>query len=420
MHREAKGEYSDIVEFPFVTGRYAKHPYSLSDLDEIRTVGNGNLKALVRQLGLSKVALGHAVPIDKKTEWITGKLVNLLGAKKPFVQAFLPRREIQIQALKGLIEELSEELGIAEVDILLGNWQRYIKMHTTSEQSAISGCGVIVGTRNHLHNRKLALNYLQQEKEVVAITHGEVANSVMDEPPFGYSERTLCSVLVDYGDYDKDGSYNTPWLMPRQRIYRDGVIASKVYEPRSDIRFPGSRVASGLYIPTIHHGNTLYGPFHAFEDLKYRRWQDAVCRTLKGVTFKVHPKSRSGPIAGVRLEKRPLEVCIKDYDYLVFDYFATGAMLGLVSNKPVIYCDIGLRNLHPGFLNDLKNRCEYVKIDLENLDKNYLTIQLSEALSSQKSFSNEEIKKYVFCKSTKFSWMEIFLQLHSGRPISGI
>ena len=95
-------------------------------------------------------------------------------------------------------------------------------------------------------------------------------------------------------------------------------------------------------------------------------------------------------------------------------------MLGLVSNKPVIYCDIGLRNLHPGFLNDLKNRCEYVKIDLENLDKNYLTIQLSEALSSQKSFSNEEIKIYVFCKSTKFSWMEIFLQLHSGRPISGI
>jgi len=162
----------------------------------------------------------------------------------------------------------------------------------------------------------------------------------------------------------------------------------------------------------------LYGPFHAFEDLKYRKWQDAVCRTLKGVTFKVHPKSRSGPIAGVRLEKRPLEFCIKDYDYLVFDYFATGAMLGLVSNKPVIYCDIGLRNLHPDFLNHLKNRCEYVKIDLENLDKNYLTIQLSEALSSQKSFSNEGIKKYVFCKSNNFSWKEIFLRLNSGKSLS--
>jgi len=418
LQRETKQGYSDSVKFPYITREYAKHPYHLAEFDDVRPTLGKDLKGAVRQFGLSKVALGHAVPIDKKNEGITAKLVNLLGAQKPFIRAFLPKRKIQIQALQGLIHEVSKEFEIPEVDAVLGNWNQHIEMHTTSKQPVISPRGVIVGTRNHLQNRKLAVNYLQQGREVVAVTHGEVSNSVMDEPPFGYSERTLCSVLVDYGDYDKDGSYNTPWLMPRQRIYRDGVIASTVYEPRSDIRFPGSRVASGLYIPTIHHGNTLYGPFHAFEDLKYRRWQDAVCRTLKGVTFKVHPKSRSGPIAGVRLEKRPLEVCIKDYDYLVFDYFATGAMLGLVSNKPVIYCDIGLRNLHPDFLNHLKNRCEYVKIDLENLDKNYLTIQLSEALSSQKSFSNEGIKKYVFCKSNNFSWKEIFLRLNSGKSLS--
>jgi len=418
LQRETKQGYSDSVKFPYITREYAKHPYHLAEFDDVRPTLGKDLKGAVRQFGLSKVALGHAVPIDKKNEGITAKLVNLLGAQKPFIRAFLPKRKIQIQALQGLIHEVSKEFEIPEVDAVLGNWNQHIEMHTTSKQPVISPRGVIVGTRNHLQNRKLAVNYLQQGREVVAVTHGEVSNSVMDEPPFGYSERTLCSVLVDYGDYDKDGSYNTPWLMPRQRIYRDGVIASTVYEPRSDIRFPGSRVASGLYIPTIHHGNTLYGPFHAFEDLKYRKWQDAVCRTLKGVTFKVHPKSRSGPIAGVRLEKRPLEFCIKDYDYLVFDYFATGAMLGLVSNKPVIYCDIGLRNLHPDFLNHLKNRCEYVKIDLENLDKNYLTIQLSEALSSQKSFSNEGIKKYVFCKSNNFSWKEIFLRLNSGKSLS--
>ena len=121
---------------------------------------------------------------------------------------------------------------------------------------------------------------------------------------------------------------------------------------------------------------------------------------------------------GVPLENRSLEICIKDYDYLVFDYFATGAMLGLVTDKPVIYCDIGLRKLHPDFLYDLKNRCEYVKIDIENLDKSYLTNRLSEALSSEKFFSNEGIKKYVFCKSDKFSWEEIFLRLNSGKSLS--
>ncbi len=418
LHREAKEGYSDGVKFPYITREYAKHPYRLVEFDDVRPALRRDLKGAVRQFGLSKVALGHAVPIDKKNEGITGKWMNLLGAQKPFVRAFLPKREIQIQALQELIHEVAREFDIPEIDAVWGNWNQHIDMHTTSKQPVISSYGVIVGTRNHLQNRKLAVNYLQQRKEVVAVTHGEVANSVMDEPPFGYSERTLCSVLVDYGDYDKDGFYNVPWVMPRRRIYRNGVIANKVYEPSSDIRFPGSRAASGLYIPTIHHGNTLYGPFHAFEDIKYREWQLKVCSLLENVTFKVHPKSRSGPIVGVPLENRSLEICIKDYDYLVFDYFATGAMLGLVTDKPVIYCDIGLRKLHPDFLYDLKNRCEYVKIDLENLDKSYLATKLSEALSSQKSFSNEGIKKYVFCKSDKFSWKEIFLRLNSGKSLS--
>ena len=418
LHREAKEEYSDSVQFPLITRKYARYPYRLDEFDNVQQSVKKDLKSAVRQFGLSKVALGQGVPIDKKYEWTTGKWMNLVGTQKPFVQAFFPKREIQIQALQGLIHDVAKEFEIPQVDAVLGNWNQHIELHTTSKQPVISLHGVIVGTRNNLQNRKLAVNYLQQRKEVVAITHGEVANSVMDEPPFGYSERTLCSVLVDYGDYDKDGFYNAPWVMPRRRIYRDGVVANKVFEPNSDIRFPGSRAASGLYIPTIHHGNTLYGPFHAFEDIKYREWQLKVCSLLENVTFKVHPKSRSGPIVGVPLENRSLEICIKDYDYLVFDYFATGAMLGLVTDKPVIYCDIGLRKLHPDFLYDLKNRCEYVKIDLENLDKSYLATKLSEALSSQKSFSNEGIKKYVFCKSDKFSWKEIFLRLNSGKSLS--
>ena len=118
------------------------------------------------------------------------------------------------------------------------------------------------------------------------------------------------------------------------------------------------------------------------------------------------------------MEKRSLETCINNYDYLVFDYFATGALLGLVSDKPVIYCDIGLRNLHSEFLEDLKKRCEYVKIDLKEFDKELLAEQLRETLLSPRSFSNEEMKKYVFCESTEFSWKEIFWQLNSGKQIS--
>jgi hypothetical protein len=100
-----------------------------------------------------------------------------------------------------------------------------VLLHTTAEQQILHERGLLLGTRNNLQNRKLATNYLQQGKEVVAVTHGEVANSVMDEPSFGYSERTLCSTLVGYGDFNQDGSFNVSWVSPQRRLYRSGLSA---------------------------------------------------------------------------------------------------------------------------------------------------------------------------------------------------
>ena len=418
LHRDTKDEYLDSVDFPYVTKQYSLHPHAVGDIGERRLPGRADIKALIRQLSLSNVAIGHAVPIDLRGEWFVGKWMNFFAAQKPPVRAFLPQRDLQIEAFRDLIEVLCEEFEVSEVEKVWDNWYRYLQIHTTDEQPVISEHAVILGTRNHLQNRKLAINYLQQGKEVVAVTHGEVANSVMDEPPFGYSERTLCSVLVDYGDFDKDGNFNSPWVLPRRRIYRSSVLAKYAYRSTRAVTWPKRKNLRGLYIPTTYHGNKLYGPFHAFEDLVYRNWQSFLFDSIEGLTFKVHPKSQSEPLEGVSVEKRSLETCINNYDYLVFDYFATGALLGLVSDKPVIYCDIGLRNLHPEFLEDLKKRCEYVKIDLKEFDQKLLGERLREILLSSRSFSNEEMRKYVFCESDEFSWKGIFWQMNFGKQIS--
>ena len=150
----------------------------------------------------------------------------------------------------------------------------------------------------------------------------------------------------------------------------------------------------------------------------YRRWQCALFGAFAGLTFKAHPKSRAAPLSGVTVDKRRLEDCIGDYDLLVFDYFATGSMLALVSNKPVIYCDIGLRRLHPQFVRDLKNRCEYVKIDLER----ELTPQLDDAFAKRWSDaavrSNEGITPYVLCRQDSFNWVALFRALDKGESLT--
>ena len=93
-------------------------------------------------------------------------------------------------------------------------------------------------------------------------------------------------------------------------------------------------------------------------------------------------------------------------------------MLGLMSAQPVIYLDIGLRNLHPKFLADLKKRCEYVKIDLQNIDEEKIATEVRNILSSTRLKTNEVIEKYVFCPSSNFSWYDLFRDLNSGKSQS--
>jgi hypothetical protein len=408
IHRLACEYYTDNVDFPWLNKGYALSPCQMEA--EVFQVPEQerSLRIHLRQLSLANIALGEALPFGFHHNRLISRCINLLGSYKPFAKVFLPQRQRQFEALQELLISLCVTFEISGQEAVRYNWERYLLLHTTNKQDVLSEQGLILGTRNNLQNRKLAVNYLQQGKEVVAVTHGEVANAVMDEPPFGYSERTLCSTLVDYGDFDEDGIYNTPWVLPRRKVSRTSISAQAVHRPTDQIVLPRQKQYRALYIPTTYAGNGLYGPFHAYEDVTYRRWQRALFNKLPELTFKAHPKSRSAPLKHVNLEERQLEECITEYDLLIFDYFATGAMLALVSDKPVIYCDIGLRQLHPKFLRDVKERCEYVKIDLDYS----VGPQLEEAFSGMWAGgvprSNQAIMRYVRSDGEAFSWFRLF------------
>jgi len=416
MHRQTVRMYPGGVKFPYANRSYAQSPF----LVDFKTATNVNVsikgKLFLRRLALSRVASGEAIPLGFGREKISAKWLNLLASYQCFAKVFLPRKEWQIDAFQSLVESLCKMFDISNSKTILSNWESYLALHTTSAQLVIHQKGLIVGTRNHLQNRKLAANYLQQGLDVVAITHGEVSNAVMDEPPFGYSERTLCSTLIDYGTFIDSGKYNAPWIAPKQTFYRTGALAKKVHRPAGDIVFP-KKTSAGLYIPTTYHGNYLYGPFHAFEDASYQAWQKKLFTAIPGLTFKAHPKSQSKPLDGVRVESRPLEKIMNQYDFLVFDYFATGSMLALMSCKPVLYCDIGLRNLHPDFLEDLKKRCEYVKIDNHDQSSGDLAEIIQNQCHQGVVRTNQMMKRYVVCDESRFNLGSIFLALNAGRKI---
>jgi len=419
IHRIAREHYRDPVQFPRVNKHYALSPYSVSSQDLVPSPSGRRLKTLVRRLPLSRVALGEALPFGYGQGQVTSKIINLLGSFKPFVRAHLPKQREQIDSLLDTVDEVCRLYEIPRRGIVRENWCRYAKFHTTEIQAPLRERGIILGTRNNLQNRKLAVNYLQQDKEVVAITHGEVSNSVMDEPPFGYSERTLCTTLIDYGDFDEDGDYNRALLNPVQRFYRSAPTVAGQYRSSSRIRRPDPSRCRTLYIPTTYSGNDLYGPFHIYEDAVYRQWQSILFEVLPRLTMKTHPQSKYEPsVPGALIERRQLEECIADYDLLVFDYFATGAVLAVMSNKPVIYFDIGLRRLAPKFATDLRDRCEYAKISLSSDMRKQCADAMEKFWSADREWSNSEIFQYSMCEEEHFHWPSLFKAVSTGLPPS--
>jgi len=415
IHREAKSSYNNKNVFPYVNKTYALSPFEFHSTSDEPQIHRPSLKSRIRSLSLSRTALGEALPLASGVDRVAAKWINLFASQKEPTRVFLPRINDQIEALHELVSTLASDYEFKGLGFIWKNWNHHVTTHASSHQSVIRENGLLIGTRNNLQNRKLAANFLQQDKEVVAITHGEVANSVMDEPPFGYSERTMCSTLIDYGSTDDNGCFNRPWIQPPNTLFRSGGLTKKIYKPSNTIRLPNRNGSRILYIPTTYHGNDLYGPFHVYEDAVYREWQACLFKAVPELVYKVHPKSQGAPLEGATIEREALDVCIPKYDVLVFDYFATGAMLALVSDKPVIYFDIGLRNLRQDFLDALKQRCEYIKIDISKLESLDSTRLVGQLWATGTERSNESISSYVFSSSEKISWKDVFSAVNAGK-----
>ena len=91
-------------------------------------------------------------------------------------------------------------------------------------------------------------------------------------------------------------------------------------------------------------------------------------------------------------------------------------MLALMSDKCVIYFDIGLRRLHQQFELDLKKRSEYAKINLASDVTRQVKTVVDQFWSSNEIRSNDVMAKYCLCKEDRFSWIDLILAVSAGLP----
>jgi hypothetical protein len=104
-------------------------------------------------------------------------------------------------------------------------------------------------------------------------------------------------------------------------------------------------------------------------DKLYISWQEALFREIPGLVFKRHPKEFAAerlPAGANRTAEGHLRDYLDDFDGFVFDIISGAAFEAAATNKPVIYFDIGLRNLTDVAERLVNERFIRIKVDPEH------------------------------------------------------
>ena len=408
IQRETEFLDAPIPEFPYVSRNFARLPsLNLIRQTEPRDFEK-SIRARIRQTAFLPFAVGKAIPFGYNQAYWRSKFVNLLGQSQRPTKVYLENLELQLDALSEGIKTICQSHNIENSDVVRELWLKHTSDHSTHALTKAKCKFLIVGNRQNLQNRKLAYNYLEQNKEVIAFTHGEIASTIFDEPMYRYAERGLCTTLVEYGEESASVDRKGILIPPASVLYRDSEVARSKYRIADNIiskRLEDSRL---LYIPTTYVGNEIYGPSHAYPDRIYMEWHSAIHRVVPNVIFKSHPKSKVHAETPGLVERRWLEDCIEEYDIFILDYVATSTVLAMLIDKPVIFLDIGLRRLAAEFLSTLKERCHYVSIDINGDLNDQLQDAMSSYSAANRCWSNQRLEKYCLSSHSTFRWKDVF------------
>lgn len=295
---------------------------------------------------------------------------------------WLPDPEAQWEILLSHLEKLPIKITrwIASPCFLPESLTRFIWGeifgYLTSRPLDLPGDVLLVGTLTKLANRLPAAVAKASGIPVVTIRHGEYAG-VKDEPVFGYGENTFADVIIGYGPLGCQLSLAGEFSRP---LYADPVAMIPSSSDKVRHLYTGDPIPTlselnepkFMYVPTGFSGNWRYGPYRDLHDIAYWEWQKGLLTCFaqsfpERVIWKGHPKDAVKVqlnLLGVTSISQPVfEEVMGRADVFVFDHISSAFSLAAATSQPIIYFDIGLRNVNAGALEAIKRRCLYVKAE---------------------------------------------------------
>lgn len=277
---------------------------------------------------------------------------------------------------EGLIDSLVHELVLnssflyeEDAKPLIRMASKILELGTIEESLSHEGLEcLLLGSMSTIQNRLLSASAIKLGIPVISVTHGE-ADGLLDEPIFGYGERSFSDVLISYG-CRQIRSQDSLFLNPVGGgdpviVQSNSDVVLNSYKP-DEVPALSLNTMKILYVPTLYSGFDTYGPFRTISDRSYATFRRHLVDVFPGLKIKCHPKGDGNYSDGVDECNRiygALAVALKEFDAYIFDYISTAFVEAAATSKPIIFLDLGIRNLTDQARLMLQSRCMLVTLD---------------------------------------------------------
>jgi len=350
------------------------------------------------------------------------KLKFHILSSQPVLERKINKKELNL--LKTFLLKKTEQNR--KTVYIVNQFLKYLKNFNKQEKISSKFKYLILGSNSILQTRIHAANHFKNKCKVLSCSHGVGAFRCFNEPIFGYGETSFTDLYFDYGDWNFEAK-----LLPKPvtNIYPKIIKCSSRFSSRLPFHTYTKKICKILYIPTSFSEQKRYGPFRDIDDCEYLTWQKKLIRcameNLSGqIFYKSHPDSCSCktkeitnefPIKHVKGDFLSKINRMLSYDLYILDYFGTLYSLLAGTKKPIIFFDLGLRNMQTPFLEMFKNRVHYFKIDLslnihKQLNKSFQRFKIE---INKKSISNKILEFDTVAKNNKYEVFESALRFIS-------
>ena len=292
----------------------------------------------------------------------------------------IPGLDAQLQRLKLCVQEISDDLDWPESTERIGDViRRHITALALDGKPQRAGYQVLIcGSLANGFNRLIAARTMAAGVPVVEISHS-AGEGILDEPVFGYGERSFCTSMLGFGpaggELSTSGEFARSLQEPPEYVESDAPeILASYHGPEVD-RLGSIEGETVFYVPTSFSGNTRYGPFRDMPDAMYLQWQESLFREFPNAVWKGYPVAGYGlhsttqslvPHGANHVSRIRLQDCLHQADVLIFDYVSTAFCEATATSKPIIFLDIGLRNYSAAAQRAISDRCFYLRVDPGN------------------------------------------------------